>query len=77
MPTPYSILIVDGYEPPAGPLDAAQYVDMVMNRAAESYRLQYQVTTTEEGIEAACAAYNAELPPDPVQELEQPQEPNP
>ena len=77
MPTIYTITITDDYIVPPGALDAAQYVDFVMNRAAQSYQLQYNTATTQEGIEAACAAYNAALPPDPVQEPQQPQEPNP
>ena len=71
MKTDYTVSIKDDYVVPAGPLDAAQYVDFVMNRAAQSYKLQYGTTTANEGIEAACAAYNASLPPEPVQEIEQ------
>ena len=61
----YEINISDDYIPPAGPLDPAQYVNMVMNRAAQSYQVQYKTATTQQGIEAACAAYNADLPPMP------------
>ena len=60
----YTINIVDDYVVPAGPLDAKQYVEYVMNRAAESYKNQYQTATVNEGIDAACAAYNAALPPE-------------
>lgn len=60
--TDYTIQITDGYTPPEGPLDASQYVNFVMNRAAESYRVQYGCATSDEGIQAACDAYNAALP---------------
>ena len=60
--TDYTIAITDGYAPPEGPLDASQYVTFVMNRAAESYRVQYGVASSDEGIQAACDAYNAALP---------------
>jgi hypothetical protein len=60
--TDYTIQIDDNYVLPAGPLDADQYVNFVMNRAAESYKNQYGTTTCDEGIQAACDAYNAALP---------------
>jgi hypothetical protein len=60
--TDYAIQIDDNYAPPAAPLDAEQYVNFVMNRAAESYKVQYNTTTCDEGIQAACDAYNAALP---------------
>ena len=60
--TDYTIAVTDGYVVPEGPLGAAQYVDFVMNRAAESYMAQYQTATVNEGIQAACDAYNAALP---------------
>ena len=60
--TEYVIDVVDGYVVPEGPLDAAQYVTFVMNRAAESYKIQYGTATVNEGIQAACDAYNASLP---------------
>lgn len=60
----YTIDVVENYTPPAGPLTADQYVDFVMNRAAESYMKQYNVATPDEGIQAACDAYNATLPPE-------------
>lgn len=58
----YTIDVVENYTPPAGPLTADQYVDFVMNMAAQSYMKQYGVATVNEGIDAACAAYNASLP---------------
>ena len=64
--TDYAIQIVDGYAPPEGPLTADQYVNFVMNRAAESYKVQYGVATVNEGIQAACDAYNAALPVPPL-----------
>jgi hypothetical protein len=66
--TDYAIQVIDGYVVPEGPLDAAQYVDFVMNRAAESYMAQYGTATVNEGIQAACDAYNAALPAPPVEE---------
>lgn len=64
----YTINVTDDYVVPAGPLDSKQYVDFVMNRAAESYKAQYQTATVNEGIQAACDAYNAALPPAPETE---------
>ena len=58
----YTIDVIDNYVVPAGPLTSDQYVDFVMNRAAESYMKQYGTATVNEGIDAACAAYNASLP---------------
>lgn len=58
----YTIDVIDNYVVPAGPLTSEQYVDFVMNRAAESYMKQYGTATVNEGIDAACAAYNASLP---------------
>lgn len=59
--TEYTVNIDDAYIVPDGPLDAAQYVNFVMNRAAESYKNQYGTATCDEGIQAACDAYNASL----------------
>jgi len=67
--TDYSVQVIDGYVVPEGPLDADQYVNFVMNRAAESYMAQYKTATVNEGIQAACDAYNAALPVPPVEEL--------
>ena len=66
--TDYAVQVTDGYVVPEGPLDATQYVNFVMNRAAESYMLQYSTATVNEGIQAACDAYNAALPVPPVEE---------
>ena len=60
--TQYTIAIVDGYVVPEGALTKEQYVEFVMNRAAESYQIQYGTATTDGGIQAACDAYNAALP---------------
>lgn len=59
----YTIDIRDDYIVPEGPLTAEQYVEFVMNRAAESYRNQYGTATANEGLQAATDAYNANLPP--------------
>jgi hypothetical protein len=66
--TDYAVQVTDGYIVPEGPLDAEQYVNFVMNRAAESYMAQYKTATVNEGIQAACDAYNAALPVPPVEE---------
>ena len=59
----YTINVTDDYVVPAGPLTSDQYVNFVMNMAAQSYMNQYQAATPDEGIQAACDAYNASLPP--------------
>ena len=59
----YVIDIRDDYTPPEGPLTAEQYVAFVMNNAAKSYQAQYNTATVNEGVQAACDAYNANLPP--------------
>lgn len=59
--TQYTIDIVGGYVTPEGALTKEQYVNFVMNRAAESYQVQYGTATTDDGIQAACDAYNAAL----------------
>ena len=64
----YTIDIRDDYTVPAGPLTAEQYVAFVMNRAAESYQAQYGTATVNEGVQAACDAYNAALPLAPTEE---------
>lgn len=63
--TDFTITIDDNYEVPEGPLTAAQYVEFVMNRAAESYQAQYSAADVEAGIQAACDTYNAALPEEP------------
>lgn len=60
--TQYTIEIFDGYVTPEGALTKEQYVELVMNRAAESYQAQYGTATTDDGIQVACDAYNAALP---------------
>ena len=59
----YAINITDDYVVPEGPLTAEQYVNFVMNNAAESYKVHYGTATVNEGVQAACDAYNANLPP--------------
>ena len=59
----YTINITDDYVVPEGPLTAEQYVNFVMNNAAKSYQAQYKTDTVNEGVQAACDAYNANLPP--------------
>ena len=58
----YTVNVDDAYVKPEGEMDKAQYVDFVMNMAAESYKNQYATADKESGIQAACDAYNASLP---------------
>lgn len=58
----YSITIDDDYVVPEGALTKAQYVDFVMNKAAESYKNSYGTADVEAGIQAALDVYNASLP---------------
>lgn len=59
----YTITIEDGYTTPEGPmLDNDAYITFVMNKAAESYMIQYGTATVDDGITAAREAYNASLP---------------
>lgn len=64
--TTFTILIDDDYAAPAGALTVDQYLSFVMNMAAKSYKSQYGAADVEAGIQAACDAYNAALPPSPV-----------
>lgn len=67
--TDYTITVEDGYTVPAGPLpDNDAYLTFVVNMAAESYKKQYATQTVDEGIAAALAAYNANVPPAPEPE---------
>ena len=61
--TQYTINVVDGYVVPEGTLTKEQYVDFVMNMAAQSYMNQYQSADADAGIQAACDAYNAGVQP--------------
>lgn len=63
---PFSVVIDDDYTAPAGHLSPAQYVTYVMNMAARSYQSQYKSASALDGIDAACAAYNVALPPEPT-----------
>lgn len=59
----YTITTVSDYvQPTTAIADNESYVDMVMNMAAKSYQAQYGTATPDEGIAAACAAFNASLP---------------
>jgi hypothetical protein len=61
--TDYTVQIVDDYVQPTTPLATnAEYVDMVMNMAAQSYMHQYNTATSEDGITAAREAFNTSLP---------------
>jgi hypothetical protein len=60
--TEITITIDDDYVVPEGPLTPAQYVVFVANKAAESYKNQYNTVDFLSGVHAACDAYNAVLP---------------
>lgn len=58
----YTFITVPDYVQPTTEIATDEgYVDMVMNMAALSYMAQYGVSTPDEGISAARAAYNAGL----------------
>lgn len=59
----YNIDIRDDYSVPAGPLTKEQYVEFVMNRAAESYKNRYSVDSFDAGVTAACDVYNQSVTP--------------
>jgi hypothetical protein len=62
--TDYIVTTVPAYVQPTTEITTNEdYVDMVMNMAALSYMAQYSVSTPDEGISAARAAFNASLPP--------------
>lgn len=62
--TDYTITITaEDYVQPTAAMTEAEYLAFVLNRAAESYRNQYGCASKEEGIAAACAAFNASLTP--------------
>ena len=57
------IITIDTNLPAPGPFDTDEaYCQFVMSNAALSYQAQYSTATTDEGITAARAAYNASLP---------------
>jgi hypothetical protein len=72
--TEYTINITDQYETPTTRMTKEQYLNFVMNRAAESYKKQYGTETVDAGIQAACDLYNESLPPETVQEEPQVEE---
>jgi hypothetical protein len=63
-------VIADVFPQPTAPITAAEYINFVVNRAAESYMAQYGTASKEEGIQAACDAFNASIPPQPAPEGE-------
>lgn len=58
----YTVTVDDAYVVPEGVLTKQQYVDFVVNKAAESYMHSYATADFDSGIQAACDAYNAALP---------------
>lgn len=58
----YTVDIRDDYTAPEGPMDAAQYIDFVVNRAAQSYQRQYGTENVNAGVRAACDAFNGQSP---------------
>lgn len=61
MASKYTIIIDDSYVVPQGILTKEQYINFVMNMAAESYKNSYKALDKEAGIEAALAIYNTAL----------------
>jgi hypothetical protein len=61
--TDHTITIDDSYVVPDAPLTKEQYINFVMNKAAESYKNSYATADFESGIQAACDAYNAAMAP--------------
>lgn len=66
--TQYIINIEDSYKVPEGPLNNQQYVVFIMNRAAESYKNQYNTLDFEAGVTAARTSYNDSLPEEIIPE---------
>ena len=59
----YQVTIENDYVQPTVELTSnEEYVNMVMNMAAQSYQNQYNTATSEDGITAAREAFNASLP---------------
>lgn len=59
----YNVNIDDNYTVPEGELTKEQYVEFVMNMAAESYTKQYNTASKEAGIQAALDKYNESVQP--------------
>ncbi len=67
----YIVEVIPEVSPqPTEPLTKEQYIDWVVNRASESYMNQYSTASKEDGIQAACDAFNAAIPPQPAPEGE-------
>jgi hypothetical protein len=65
----YTVDVIPEVSPqPTEPLTNAQYIDWVVNRAAESYQTQYGAASKEAGITAAREAFNASIPAPVVEE---------
>lgn len=60
--TTYTVTIDDDYVTPEGALTKEQYLNFVMNKAAESYKKSYNTADFDSGIQAALDVYNAALP---------------
>lgn len=61
MTTEYTLTIDDAYVVPEGELTKEQYVNFVMNKAAESYKNSYGTADFDSGIQAALDVYNASV----------------
>lgn len=57
----YTIKVSDEYVVPEGQLTKNEYIEFVVNQAAESYTKQYSTSNKELGIEAALEAYNQKV----------------
>ena len=74
----YTVTIVPDFPQPTVQLATnEEYVNFVMNMAAQSYMNQYGTATPEDGITAARNALNATLPPAPTPEPVQEPAPEP
>ena len=57
----YSVTISDDYVVPEGQLTKEQYVEFVLNKAAESYMKSYKTDDVISGVQVACDVHNASI----------------
>lgn len=61
--TDHTITLIADYVQPTLPLESnTDYLNMVINMAAQSYMNQYGAASPEEGVAAARLAFNKSLP---------------
>ena len=61
--TNYAVVMDDEYTPPAIINTNQDYINFVLNKAAESYQKQYNTADKESAITAAIESFNANLVP--------------